>query len=118
LNGVAYDITATWDTAVVGVTDFSTSPSMVKLYPNFPNPFNPTTTIQYSLPEAGSVKLLIFDIQGREVMTLLDEIKSPGNYEVQWNGMRAAGNHVSTGVYFCRLHAGNSSKTIKMVYLQ
>lgn len=100
---------------------------------NYPNPFNPTTTIQYSLPETGSVKLIIFDIRGKEVRTLLDTNKLAGIYEVQWNGMDQAGNLVSTGVYFCRLQVvdpsvaqkavatggtGLYSHTIKMVYLR
>ena len=89
-----------------------------RLYQNFPNPFNPTTTIQYSLPEAGSVKLIIFDIRGQEVTTLLNTDKPPGNYDVQWNGMDRSGNLVSTGIYFCRIEAGEFSKTIKILFLQ
>ncbi|MBC8192237.1 MAG: T9SS type A sorting domain-containing protein [Candidatus Marinimicrobia bacterium] len=88
------------------------------LQPNFPNPFNPTTTIQYSLSEAEQVKLKIFDILGQEVMTLQDAKKAPGNYEVQWNGLDQSGNPLSTGVYFCRLEAGSYNRTIKMVYLR
>ena len=118
LNGAAYDITATWDTAVVGVTDFSTSPSMVKLYPNFPNPFNPTTTISYAVRDHSNINLTIFDILGQEVTSLQAGMKPPGNYRVQWNGLNQSGNPVSTGVYFCRLQAGDYSKTIKMVFLK
>ena len=88
------------------------------LGPNYPNPFNPTTSISYSLPEQSAVKMTVFDIRGREVLTLLNEDISPGNYEVQWCGMDQAGNPVSTGVYFCRLEAGTFSHTIKMVYLR
>ncbi|NQV14271.1 T9SS type A sorting domain-containing protein, partial [bacterium] len=96
------------------------------LYQNFPNPFNPSTTISYSLPERSRVKLTVIDIRGREVITLQDESKSPGSYAVQWNGMDRFGNPVSTGLYLCRLQvvdpatgrAGNFSQTIKMVYLR
>ena len=118
LNGAAYDITATWDTAVVGVTDFSTSPSMVKLYPNFPNPFNPTTTISYAVRDHSNINLTIFDILGQEVTSLQAGMKPPGNYRVQWNGLNQSGSPVSTGMYFARLQAGNYSQTIKMLYLK
>jgi len=93
-------------------------PYVYNLVQNYPNPFNPSTTISYDLPEQTSVKLTVFDIRGQEVMLLHDNVKPPGNYEVQWNGMDQQGNHVSTGVYFARLQAGNFSKTIKMVYLR
>jgi len=93
-------------------------PLVYALHPNYPNPFNPTTTISYSLPEQSNVRMTVFDIQGREVMMLQDGVKSPGNYRVQWNGMDKSGSPVSTGVYFCRLQAGTYSQTIKMVYLR
>jgi hypothetical protein len=83
-----------------------------------PNPFNPTTTISYDLPEQSIVTLTVFDIAGREVMTLEQSDKPPGNYQIQWNGLDQSGNLVSTGVYFCRLEAGAFSQTIKMVYLR
>ncbi|NQV16481.1 T9SS type A sorting domain-containing protein, partial [bacterium] len=107
LNGVAYDITATWDTEVVGIAGWSDSPSGYELYPNYPNPFNPTTTISYDLPEVSAVRLTVFDVSGREVTTLEQSQKPPGYYEVHWNGLDQSGNPVSTGVYFCRLQAGS-----------
>ena len=88
------------------------------LMPNYPNPFNPTTTISYELPEQSTVSLTVYDLRGQEVKALQDEVKAPGNYEVRWNGIDDAGNPVSTGVYFCRLAAGSYSETIKMVYLR
>lgn len=93
-------------------------PESFQLQQNYPNPFNPTTTIQYSLPDAEQVKLTIFDIRGQEITTLVQSEKPPGTYEVQWKGMDRSGNHVSTGVYFARLQAGEYSKTIKMLYLK
>ena len=93
-------------------------PESVKLHNNFPNPFNPSTTISYELPEQSRVNLTVFDIRGKEVMTLEQSDKPPGNYEVQWNGLGQAGKQVSTGVYFCRLNAGTYNQTIKMVYLK
>jgi len=94
---------------------FPESPLLLNIYPN---PFNPSTTISYALPEQVSVSLSVFDIRGQEVTTLQDAAKPPGNYEVQWNGIDQTGNPVSTGVYFARLQAEDFSQTIKMVYLR
>ncbi len=102
----------------VNKEDYLAIPETFTLKDAYPNPFNPTTTISYTLPELTQVRLSVFDIRGQEVMTLQDKVKSPGNYQVQWNGLDHSGNHVSTGVYFCRLDAGDYSKTIKMVYLK
>jgi len=93
-------------------------PHKYALDQNFPNPFNPTTTISYALPEQSAVTLTVFNILGQEVMTLQDAVKPVGNYEVQWYGMDASGNPVSTGVYFARLQAGDYHQTIKMIYLK
>ena len=93
-------------------------PANFRINQNHPNPFNPTTTISYDLPEQSDVKLTVFDLQGQQIMTLQDGMKFSGNYEVQWNGMDQSGDPVSTGVYFCRLQAGTFSQTIKMVYLR
>ncbi len=103
---------------VTSVNSNFLAPNEYTLYQNHPNPFNPTTTISYDLPEQSMIKLTVFDILGQEVATLQEAEKPPGNYEVQWNGLNQHGNPVSTGVYFCRLQAGNYSKTIKMVYLR
>ncbi len=94
------------------------------LLQNYPNPFNPVTKIKYSLGENlrtagksydGRLKttIKIYDILGTETATLVDEIKSPGTYEVEWNGE----DHAS-GVYFCKLSVGNYVKTIKLLLLK
>jgi hypothetical protein len=93
-------------------------PTEYQLHQNYPNPFNPTTTISYTLPEESNVSLAVFDIQGREIITLHEAEKAPGSYEVVWNGLDQSGHAVSTGVYFCRLEAGSFTETIKMVYLR
>lgn len=103
---------------VVGLDDELNTPDQFLLQQNYPNPFNPSTTINYSLPYQSTVKLNVFDIQGQEVIKLQDTKKPPGNYKMQWNGLDQHGNQVSTGVYFCRLEAGEFSQTIKMVYLR
>ena len=85
---------------------------------NFPNPFNPTTTIHYSLPQALNYTLTIRDIQGREVMRRTETSKTPGTYSMQWSGRDAGGRSVESGIYFCSLKGGAQSQTIKMVYLR
>ena len=98
--------------------DTKNVPQGYELQGNYPNPFNPTTTIRYSLPEPSRAKLTIFDIRGKEVFRLVDGELSPGNYAVQWNGMDQAGNTVSSGMYFCRLQVGSYNQTIKMAFLR
>ena len=67
---------------------------------NHPNPFNPTTLIQFKLPAEGKVSLKIYDILGREIATLIDAQKQRGAYSIQWNGRNTYGNQVASGVYF------------------
>ena len=83
------------------------------LLPNFPNPFNPETSIRYEIAESRSVRLVIYDILGREVGVPVNERKAPGIYEARFN---ASG--VASGVYFYRLTAGNFVQTRKMVVLK
>ncbi|NQT64468.1 MAG: T9SS type A sorting domain-containing protein [Candidatus Marinimicrobia bacterium] len=104
-------LTTTSAEEVMLISDFSLSQ-------NYPNPFNPTTHIRFSLPEQSKVKLTVFDVRGKEVMTLQNVEKAPGNYEVVWNGIDHSGNPVSTGVYICKIEAGHFSETIRMVYLK
>jgi hypothetical protein len=88
-------------------------PTAFALYDNFPNPFNPSTTIRYELPKASHVSLSIYDMLGREVATLLNEEKSAGTYTVQWD---ASG--VSSGVYLYRLNAGGFVHTKRMIVVK
>jgi C1A family cysteine protease len=84
----------------------------------FPNPFNPIATINYHLPTSSDATLAVFDIMGRPITTLVETHQSAGTYNVIWSGTDNSGNLVSTGMYFCRLQAGDYSKTIKLVYLK
>jgi hypothetical protein len=90
-----------------------TLPATFGLSQNYPNPFNPATVISYQLPVASRVSLNIYDILGRKIAALVDEVKPAGSYRVSWN---ASG--VSTGVYFCRLQAGNALLVKKMMVLK
>jgi hypothetical protein len=92
--------------------------SATTLLPNFPNPFNPTTTISFSLPKDGEVKLSIYNIKGQRVATLLNEPLTSGQHKAVWNGKNQDGHAVSSGVYFYRLDTGDKTVTKKMLLLK
>jgi len=94
------------------------SPDVFELKQNYPNPFNPTTTIEYTIPQivnnqSLSVKLIIYDILGREAATLVNETQSPGNYKVNFDASK-----LSSGVYLYSLKAGEFMQTRKMILLR
>lgn len=84
-----------------------------QLYQNYPNPFNPTTRIMYSIPKVSRVKIIVYDILGNEITTLVNEEKYPGHYNVNFNGM-----NISSGIYFYRLITKSSSITKKFLLLK
>jgi hypothetical protein len=88
------------------------------LHQNHPNPFNPSTTISFTLPKQSTAKLTIYNVEGRLVTTLLDGTMDEGLKEVTWDGTDSHGNLVSSGVYFYRLKAGGKTLTKKMVLLK
>ncbi|MCK5347521.1 MAG: T9SS type A sorting domain-containing protein, partial [Candidatus Heimdallarchaeota archaeon] len=85
---------------------------------NFPNPFNPTTTIQYEIPKECHVELIIYDILGRKINTLQNDVLNPGLYKSVWDGIDDAGNHVSSGIYIYQIQAGESKKSNKMMLMR
>jgi serine protease len=89
-----------------------------QLVSNFPNPFNPSTTIAYQLPAATEVSLKVYDISGKTIMTLINQTKEAGYYQVNWDGTDQAGQKVAAGMYFARLQTGEQSSVVKMVYLR
>jgi hypothetical protein len=91
-----------------------------RLDANFPNPFNPVTSIRYGIEQPAVVSLRVYNVAGQLVRTLVDERQTPraGGYSVQWNGTDDRGNHVASGVYFYRLVANDFMKTRKMVLLK
>jgi len=93
-------------------------PEKLTLLHNFPNPFNPVTTIRYGLPEISDVTLVIYDLTGRVVRRYSENAQPAGWVNLVWDGTNTSGEPVSAGVYLCRLEAGNFTKTIKMVYLK
>lgn len=85
------------------------------LHENYPNPFNPQTTIPYEVNKAGAVTITIYDMLGREITLLVNKFHSPGTYTATWN----AGSAVSSGIYFYRLESGNyQSQMMKMVMIK
>ncbi|KUO60191.1 hypothetical protein APF79_00845 [bacterium BRH_c32] len=93
-------------------------PLEYSLEQNYPNPFNPETTIKYSVPRLGNVSLKIYDSLGKLVKLLVDESKTIGHYEVNWNGKNDLGINVSSGIYFCKMSSYGISKSIKMVLVK
>jgi hypothetical protein len=83
-----------------------------------PNPFRETTVIAYSLPNAGRVRLRVFDVQGRQVATLVDEMKAAGRHETLWTGRNAEGIPLHSGLYIARVECGEATATGKLVLMR
>ena len=90
----------------------SSLPASYALSQNFPNPFNPMTTIRYVLPRASAVRLVVYDLWGSPVRVLADGLKEPGYYQAVWDGRDRRGQEVSSGVYIVRLEAGERLKQV------
>jgi hypothetical protein len=93
-------------------------PTHYSLAQNFPNPFNPSTTLAYSLKEAGHVTISIYNVLGQNVKTLVDEHQAAGNYTKVWDGHDDSGSEVASGIYFYRIKAGDFSDIKKMVLMK
>ena len=100
------------------VLDIRPIPTEFALHNNFPNPFNPVTTINYDLPKEGKVSLIVYDLMGREVTRLTDNFMPAGYHTVRWNARNQFGMEVSAGVYFYHIQAGEFVKTQKMILLK
>ncbi len=103
---------------MIGTLTRTLDPKVARIYhnrleQNFPNPFNPTTTLAFSLSSAAKVRLTIYDVSGGQVRGLLDKAMERGAYRLVWDGRNDAGEMVASGIYFCRLDAGAFSKTRK-----
>ena len=105
-----------WITAVAAQE--SNLPTEFSLAQNHPNPFNPETTIEFSLPQPSEVKVEIFDMLGKRVQTLVNQHQSAGRYSVVWDGRDEKGQLVSSGVFIYKLRAGSFVQSRKMVVLR
>ncbi|MCX5754172.1 MAG: T9SS type A sorting domain-containing protein [Candidatus Krumholzibacteria bacterium] len=93
-------------------------PSAFKLSQNFPNPFNPSTTIKFDMKAKGLVALKIYDVAGRLVRTLVDEVKDAGVYSAVWDGRNNIGADVASGIYFYKMETEEFQATKKLVLLR
>ena len=84
-----------------------------RLFQNYPNPFNPVTTIGYRLSTVSDVDLIVYDVAGQKVATLVSERQPAGNYTVKWNA-----NNMAAGVYYYKIQAGNFNHVRKMILLK
>lgn len=108
-------------TALVEIPLPSAAPAsgrVVRLAQNEPNPFNPVTRIEFSIPVAARVTLRVYDLSGTLVRTLVDEFAGPGDRHVEWNGRDERGRRVSSGVYLYELQSGDQSVTRKMTLVK
>ena len=96
-----------------GINDKNNLPGKYILYQNYPNPFNPATVIQYQLPQEGVVKLKVYDILGREVSVLVDQLQGVGRYSVTFNA-----SNLPSGIYIYRLSAANFESVKKMIVIK
>lgn len=94
------------------------APAMNILGANYPNPFNPSTTIIYNMPMPGNAKLNVYNVKGQLVRSLVNENKNGGSHKVVWDGKDNGGNSVTSGLYFYRLETGKYSQTRKMILMK
>ncbi len=109
------------DSIVTGVGNEEPFPGKKLTYQlaqNYPNPFNPTTTISFQIPKAQKVQLLVYNVLGQKVTTLLDKSMSAGDYQVKWDGRNESGVPVSSGIYILHFKAGDFVRNKRMVLLK
>ena len=117
-SGNAPDMGAIESEFIAAIGEQAVLPTEFALHQNYPNPFNPLTTIRYQLPFATDVQLVVYDMLGRYVITLVDEHTEPGYQKVTWDGKNKFGRNVSTGMYFYRLECEKYTRTRKMILLK
>jgi len=118
-NGLIADPNQLSNSAVVaGLLEIQSTPTEFALLQNFPNPFNPETTIQYNLSESADVTLHIYNVVGQVVRTLVSERQAAGRYRVQWSGMDDRSVPVSSGIYFYEIRAGKNKDVRKLMLLK
>lgn len=108
------------DSVATGIEDWPNRalPDRLVLEQNYPNPFNPTTTIGFRLPSRQEVQVTVYDLMGRQVKTLANDLYSAGEHSVKWHGINSAGQQVASGVYFYRIRTPEEVRVRKMVLLR
>ena len=94
------------------------TPEEFSLHQNYPNPFNPVTTLRYDLPENGHVNVIIYDMLGKQVKTLINQTQDAGYRSIIWDATNDYGKPVSAGIYLYQIQAGEYISTKKMVLLK
>lgn len=112
-NNGTIDDTLRINNQIIGINFNHEIPYQYNLSQNYPNPFNPKTTINFEIPQKDKVKIMVYDIIGKEVTTLINEEMNPGRYKIEWNATQ-----YSSGIYFCKMSTLNFEKTIKIVLLK
>ena len=102
-------------TTAIELTPQAEIPDVFKLEPNYPNPFNPETTIRYQIPCPALVEIKIYNLSGQEICTLVNRVHQPGHYSIKWDGKTAAGQEVASGIYICRARLGSQVIYQRMV---
>jgi len=102
----------------LGAVEVRAIPTVFALEQNFPNPFNPSTTIRYQIPNDNHVNLVIYNVQGQRIRTLVSSEQKAGYYQIVWDGRNEAGQTVSSGLYLYRVQAGSFVATQKMLMLK
>ena len=105
-------------TPPVGINTDDQIPFTFAVGHNYPNPFNPTTTIKYQLPQMSDVKLVIYNVLGQKVRTLINRQVEAGYHTVVWDGHNDSGQQVATGLYIYKFEASDYVKTMKMMLLK
>ena len=85
---------------------------------NYPNPFNPSTNIAYTITKYNYISIVIYDVKGNQIMSLVNEYKTPGQYRINWNGKNEKGIPVAGGLYFYSIRSGEFRETKKMICLK
>ncbi len=118
-TGKVYFDDMTVEKSVTAVRDVGVLiPAKFQVFQNYPNPFNPTTTISYALPKSSLVRVVIYDVLGREVKTLVNDKQAPGVHNLIWDGLNSSGQQVASGIYFYRITAGSNVQAKKMLLLK
>jgi len=112
VNIVATSVAEDW------YSEHTQVPEKYKLAQNYPNPFNPTTQIGYTIQKTGMVELSVYNILGRKVQTLVNEVRNAGSYLIDWNGRDENGNMVNSGIYFYQLRIENNTVTKRMIFVK
>ena len=117
-SGTNKDIDVWIKDIVLDVREQKQTPVKFVLENNFPNPFNPETTIKYGIAKTSRVTLTIYNVTGQKIKTMINEEKQPGLYSAKWDGKNDPGQKVSSGIYIYRLQSGNYAAAKKMIFLK